>query len=256
MNRFTMIAAAALVLLGGAYYWQNSNSTGLPTLGMAEAQEADAEIDKSLVEEMVLGAEDAPLTVIEYASYTCPHCKNFHQDTLKQFKTEYIDTGKVRFVYREVYFDRFSLWAGMVARCKPAAMESTGTETAAEAAATTATAGDRAEEVSIYPNDDVRRYFGIADMIYAQQAEWTKGNPGAVADNLAKIGRTAGLTGEEIDACLQNEDIARAMIAVYQENAEEHGIRSTPSFIIDGELTTGAMSYADFSALIDAKLGG
>lgn len=221
MTRLIPIAVAALVLLGGAFMWQSTNSiTGLPNLGMAEAQSADAEVDKSLVVEMTLGAEDAPVTVIEYASFTCPHCANFHENTFDQVKADYIDTGKVRFVYREVYFDRFGLWAGMVARCG-------GTE----------------------------RYFGIADLIYEQQADWTKGeNPRAIADNLATIGRSAGLTSEEIEACMQDGDMAQAMVAVYQENAEADGIRSTPSFLIGGELVAGNQSYAAFSALLDAEL--
>ncbi len=220
MNRLYIIAAAALVLLGGAYMWQSQTSTGLPNLGMAEAQSAE-EVDKSLVVEMTLGDENAPVKVIEYASFTCPHCRSFHENTFKDLKADYIDTGKVHFTYREVYFDRFGLWAGMVARC-----------------------------------GGPDRYFGIANLIYEQQATWTKGeNPGAIADNLVKIGRTAGLTSEELDACLQNGDLAQAMVAVYQENTETHGIQSTPSFIIDGELTTGDQSYANMAAILDAKLG-
>ena len=118
MNRWISYAFVAIVLGAGAFYWQGSTSRDLPNFGMAEAQSADAaEIDKSLVVEMALGAEDAPVTVIEYASFTCPHCRNFHQNTFKQVKENYVDTGKVRFIYREVYFDRFGLWAGMVARC-------------------------------------------------------------------------------------------------------------------------------------------
>jgi len=221
MNRWISYAFVAIVLGAGAFYWQGSTSRDLPSFGMAEAQSADAaEIDKSLVVEMALGAEDAPVTVIEYASFTCPHCRNFHQNTFKQVKENYVDTGKVRFIYREVYFDRFGLWAGMVARCG-------GPE----------------------------KYFGISGMIYDQQATWTKGeNPGAIADNLVTIGKTAGLTGDEIDACLQNNDLAQAMIAVYQDNAERDGIKSTPSFLIDGELVTGDQSYDSFSAILDAKL--
>ena len=67
--------------------------------------------------EMSLGADDAPVTLIEYASLTCPHCANFHKTVLPQLKSDYIDTGKVRLIYREVYFDRPSLWAAMIARC-------------------------------------------------------------------------------------------------------------------------------------------
>ena len=221
MNRLYIIAAAAFVLLGGAFIWQQTTATtGLPNLGVAEAQSAE-EVDKSLVIEMTMGDENAPLKVTEYASFTCPHCRSFHENTFKEFKTNYVDTGKVHFTYREVYFDRFGLWAAMVARCG-------GPE----------------------------RYFGIVDLIYAQQATWTKGeNPGAIADNLVKIGKTAGLTSDELDACLQDGALAQAMIAVFEENREADGIRSTPSFIIDGDLVTGDQNYDAFSALLDEALG-
>ncbi len=226
MNRLIPIAAAALVLIGGAVWWQTSQdpqSTSFGALGMAEAQSSDAgeaaEADTSLVTEMTLGDAEAPVTVIEYASFTCPHCKNFHQSAFQDLKKDYIDTGKVHFIYREVYFDRFGLWAGMVARC----------------------AGPE-------------KYFGISDMIYAQQAEWTQGeNPGAIADNLSKIGRTAGLSGEEIDACLRDEAKALAMIKVFEDTTEADGVNSTPTFVIDGEKFSN-MSYADFKDILDAKL--
>lgn len=226
MRRYAVPAAALFVLvLGGAYFWQPSKTSDtMPhlTLLAAEAQDGDATIDRSLVQEMALGSDDAPLKVIEYASSTCPHCKTFHEETFKDFKANYIDTGKVRFLFREVYFDRYGLWASIVARCG-------GPE----------------------------RYFGIMDMIFARQAEWTRASSDSgIAENLARIGRAAGLTGDEVSACLRDQALARAMVAVYQENAEEHGIRSTPSFIIDGDLVTGAMPYDEFSAIIDARLGG
>ncbi len=226
MSRYALPAAAFLALvLGGSYFWQSSKTSDPNSLEMifaAEAQDGNVEIDTSLVEEMVLGSDDAPLTVIEYASSTCPHCKTFHQETFKKFKANYIDTGKVRFIFREVYFDRYGLWAGLVARCG-------GPE----------------------------RFFGIMDLIFARQPEWTRGNSESeIAGNLARIGRSAGLTGEEVEACMKDRALARAMVAVYKENAEEHGIRSTPSFIIDGELVTGALPYDEFSTILDSKLDG
>ena len=226
MKRYAVPTAILLLLaIGGTYVWQSSKTSEPASFGApfaAQAQSDDAAIDTSLVEEMVLGSESASVTVIEYASSTCPHCKTFHEETFKEFKANYIDTGKVRFIFREVYFDRYGLWAGLVARCG-------GSD----------------------------RYFGIMDMIFARQAEWTAaGSEAEVAENLARIGRTAGLKDEEVNACLRDRELARAMIAVYQENAETHGIRSTPSFIIDGELITGARSYEEFSAIIDSKLDG
>ena len=226
MIRYALPAAVLFVLvLGGVYFWQSSRTSDPIAFELpfaAEAQEGSAEIDRSLVQEMVLGSDDAPLTVIEYASSTCPHCRTFHEETFKEFKANYIDTGKVRFMFREVYFDRYGLWAGLVARCG-------GPE----------------------------RFFGIMDLIFARQPEWTRGNSESeIAGNLARIGRSAGLTDDEVETCMRNQALARAMVAVYQENVEEHGIRSTPSFIIDGELITGAMAYDEFAAIIDSKLGG
>lgn len=195
--------------------------TGVAGMGAATllSARATAQPVAPIMGDVVLGDAAAPVTVIEYASFTCPHCKNFHATVLNDLKTNYIDTGKVHFIYREVYFDRFGLWAGMVARC----------------------AG---------PD----KYFGISNLIYEQQAEWTKGeNPGAVADNLAKIGRSTGLTSDEIDACLRDEAMATAMIKVFEDTTAADGINSTPSFIIDGEKFSN-MNYADFAEILDAKL--
>jgi protein-disulfide isomerase len=78
---------------------------------------AQAETDKPAVTEMILGDVNAPIEIIEYASMTCPHCANFHSDVYPQLKENYIETGKVKFVFREVYFDKYGMWASMIARC-------------------------------------------------------------------------------------------------------------------------------------------
>jgi protein-disulfide isomerase len=180
-------------------------------LGTATAQ--------SSVEEMALGDPDAPVTVIEYASFTCPHCANFHEASFERLKADYVDTGKVRFVYREVYFDRPGLWAAMVARCG-------GPE----------------------------RYFGIVDLLYEKQDEWASaGEPAEIADNLRRIGRSAGIDDDQLNACLQDGEMAQALVADFQRNAEADGIDSTPSFVIDGEKFTNR-PYEDLAALIDERL--
>lgn len=211
MTRSLSLAAASLMMIAGSF-------AVLPSGAFAQSEEA-VETEMVTVEEMTLGSEDAPVTVIEYASFTCPHCKNFHQNVFDELKANYIDTGKVRFIYREVYFDRYGLWAGMVARCG-------GKE----------------------------RYFGITDLIYDQQAEWTKGgDPATIAGNLAKIGRTVGLGGDAVDACLRDADKATALIKVFEETTAADDITSTPSFVIDGKKYSN-MNYADFSAVLDEKL--
>ena len=218
MHRALLGALGVGLLIAGGAILNTAPAPGpsLSPVGAALAQD----VDTSMVQEMALGAEDAPLTVVEYASFTCPHCKTFHENVFKDLKANYIDTGKVRFIYREVYFDRYGLWAAMVARC-----------------------GGEA------------RYFGITDLIYQQQADWTQGSsPAEVADNLRKIGRQAGMSNEELDACLQDGDKAQAMVALYQENVTKDGIDGTPSFIIDGQKYSN-MDYDGFAEILDGKLG-
>ncbi|MXQ09428.1 thioredoxin domain-containing protein [Alphaproteobacteria bacterium GH1-50] len=187
------------------------------------AQAQDADVDTSGIVEMTMGDPDAPVTVIEYASYTCPHCARFHADTFKQLKADYIDTGKVHFIYREVYFDRFGLWASIVARC-----------------------GEGAEN----------RFFGITDMLYAQQGDWARqDDPAQIVERLRRIGKTAGLTDGQLDQCLTDADNAQALYARWLELGEEDGIDSTPSFVIDGRKYAN-MPYAEMSELIDNAVGG
>ena len=114
MPRPIALLCAALALTAGSLLL-NAPASGL-LVGAAAADET-AEIDVSTIQDMALGAEDAPVTIIEYASYTCPHCATFHAGPYKQLKADYIDTGKVRFIFREVYFDKYGLWASMIARC-------------------------------------------------------------------------------------------------------------------------------------------
>ncbi|MBL4751136.1 MAG: DsbA family protein [Amylibacter sp.] len=190
-------------------------SLAATTIAPAAMAQDTAEIE---LPEMSLGSPDASVTMIEYASFTCPHCANFHKDVMPQLKTDYIDTGKVKFIYREVYFDRLGLWGGMLARCG-------GPE----------------------------KYFGIVDMLYKRQREWTAGSGVEVAENLYKIGRIAGLKNENMVACLQDQDMAKALIADYQKNAEADGIDSTPSFVING-VKYNNQAYGGFKKVLDEIL--
>ena len=189
--------------------------------GPAAAQDP-ADIDTSDIPEMTLGNPDADVTVIEYASFTCPHCANFHAGPFKELKADYIDTGKINFVYREVYFDRFGLWAAIVARC-----------------------GEGAEN----------RYFGIADMIYENQREWARqDDPAAIVGSLQTFGKRAGLTDEQLNACLSYGENAQKLFALWQKRAEEDEITGTPTFLINGKKYSN-MPYAEMSAIIDEALG-
>ncbi len=216
MKRFTGIADLALSIVMGAGLWLAASFAILG--GTAFAQDAE-EIDTSGIVEMTLGSEDAPVTLIEYASFTCPHCASFHKDQFKKLKADYIDTGKVKFIYRDVYFDKFGLWAAMVARCG-------GPE----------------------------RFFGISDMIYEDQRGWIgDGKDQGVADRLRKFGKLAGLSEDALDACFADREKAQALVAVFQQNSKQDGVDSTPTIIVDGTKYQN-MSYSEIKAVIDDRL--
>ncbi|MEO1421531.1 MAG: DsbA family protein [Pseudomonadota bacterium] len=207
MSRRAFLSSTAAVALTAA------GASLLPASG-AFAQDAP------VVQEMIIGDENAPVTIIEYASFTCPHCATFHEAVYPQIRENYVDTGKVKFVFREVYFDRYGLWAGMLARC-----------------------------------DGGSRYFGIVDRLFKQQAEWSRaGEPADVVAAMRKIGATAGLTKEQMDSCLQNGAMAKALVEEYQKNAEADNVRGTPQFVINGRGYSN-MPYSQFEEAIDQALG-
>ncbi len=223
MDRRAMIMGGATGVLGaGAYLtWGAGGSTApssdipLTPFSAANAQEVS---ELPNVTEMSMGNPDSGVTLIEYASFTCPHCRTFHANSYPQLNANYIEPGVINFIYREVYFDRYGLWAGLVARC----------------------AGPL-------------RYFGVVDLIYEQQGEWTQGSPAEIAENLKRIGRTAGLSNDDLDACMTDAAMAEAMIATYEANMEVHEIGGTPSFVINDTMYSN-MNYADMSALLDAAV--
>lgn len=223
MTRLVALLSAVAIVTFGGYLLPNLSGSSAPAanplIGAANAQTA-ADIDTSTVLEMSIGAKDAPVTLIEYASYTCPHCANFHAGPFKQLKADYIDTGKVRLIYREVYFDRYGLWASMIARCG-------GPE----------------------------KFFGITDLIYKGQSSWSRaGGAQEIVGELRKIGSLAGLNEDTIEACLQDAGNAQTLIAWYQKNAAADDITATPSFVLNGRKVSN-QAYADFARLIDAELG-
>ncbi|MDO5648330.1 DsbA family protein [Paracoccus sp. (in: a-proteobacteria)] len=169
--------------------------------------------------DIALGAEDAPLTIIEYASFTCGHCANFHTDVFPTLKAEYIDTGKVRFMQRDVYFDQPGLWAGILARC----------------------GGDE-------------KFYGVADMLFSEQRAWVSGGSGAeIAANLRRIGAKAGMTDDQMNACWEDTAKVEQLVATFQQNATADGIEATPTFIIGGEKVRN-QPWDALKAVIDTKL--
>jgi protein-disulfide isomerase len=185
-------------------------AAGLPRFALAQAT----------VAEMSMGDPNAPVTLVEYAMFTCPHCAAFARDVLPKIKANYIDTGKVRLVFREVYFNKPALWAAMIARCAPA-----------------------------------DRYFGIVDVLFSTQQSWAgESDEQALLGKLYGIGRQAGLTDAEMNACMQDRAMAEALVAEYQKNAEADGVEATPTFLINGKKVNN-VPYEEFEAELDAALG-
>lgn len=206
LNRRAMIALAAA-------------ATAAMTPALAQETGTATTEAAATVKDFSLGSPDAKVKLVEYASFTCPHCANFHATVYPQLKAEYIDTGKVHFTLREVYFDRYGLWAALVARC----------------------GGDM-------------KYFGIHDMLFDKQTEWAASeDPMQVVENLKTIGRAAGLEDAAMDACLNDTANAEALIKQFQTNFEADGVEGTPTLFINGT-KHGNMAYEDLKAIIEAEL--
>jgi len=224
MRKFAyMFVVFGLAVGFGVWLNQSSQTTALDQEFAlpfaANAQSSDADAGATEIIDMVQGAEDAPITVIEYASFTCPHCARFHSDVYRLLRKNYIDTGKIKFIFREVYFDKYGMWASMIARCSG-------------------------------PD----RFFGMTDLILNSQSTWARaGDDLAIVEALRKIGRLSGMQDAALDNCLQDGEKLRALVGWYKENAQRDGIQSTPSFLIDGQLYKN-MSYEEFAKILDEKL--
>lgn len=204
-RRFVMLSGLATVA-----------SAALPNLTLAQSSQ---ETSAPEIIDMVMGDENAPVTLIEYASFTCPHCARFHSDVMPELKKNYIDTGKVKFIYREVYFDKYGLWASAIARCV-----------------------------------DPQSYFAVSGMIFDNLRDWARGSDTEVVEALKKFGLTAGLERDQVEHCLQDRDKLVGLLEWYQKNAAADDVNSTPTLIIDGQKYSN-MPYDELSAILDEKIG-
>ena len=169
------------------------------------------------VGDMELGAKDAPVTIIEYASMTCSHCANFHMGPFKELKAKYIDTGKARIIFREFPFDPVALQASMLARC----------------------VGEK-------------RYFGMLNVLFKSQAKWA--NSSEPQQALAKIARLGGFTEARFKACMTNQDLADMILKSRLNGSKKFGVDSTPSFIVNGVKTSGNMTVTEWDMLLATYL--
>ena len=172
-------------------------------------------------DDMVMGLATAPITIIEYASLTCPHCATFHTTALPQIKEQYVDKGLVKFVFRDFPLDRAALWAAQLARC----------------------AG---------PD----RYFSFLDVLFRQQNVWARGNDAAqIQDNLKRLSRLGGFSDALFQECLQDKSVENAVLEQSLKGEREFKISSTPTIIINGNKHTGATSFEEIEKVLKPLAG-
>ena len=168
---------------------------------------------------MLLGASDAPVTIIEYASMTCLHCAAFYATTFPDLKSKYIDTGKVRFILREFPLDPLAAAGFMLARCA---------------------------------GDDKRN--AIVDLLFAQQKNWAFTDKPVEA--LASLLKQTGMSQSSFEACLKNQDLYDKIAKVHDHAAEKFGVTATPTFFINGKKQNGEMPLDTLEKLLDPLLKG
>jgi protein-disulfide isomerase len=186
----------------------------------ATAQAQDINLDDlnapGQLGEKALGNPDAPVTVIEYGSFSCPHCAHFANDIFGQFKLKYIDSGKVRFVFREFLRNGVDVAVSAVARCAPA-----------------------------------DRYFDVVEAYFANQEEWMRADD--LRQAILEEAKPFGFTEESFNACLGNKNLLEALDAEMQR-AESFGVTGTPTFFVNGQKEVGALSMEQWDSIIEPML--
>ena len=208
----TLLASAALLAL-------------TPTAGLAERKTGPAEVSveelmkpADLADVSVLGPADAKVTVVEYGSMTCGHCANFATKVFPEFKTKYIDSGKVRFIFREFPLDNLAAAASMLARCS---------------------GGDKT--------------FPMIETLYEKQADWafTSGNP---VPKLFDIVKQAGFTQESFDKCLTDQKLLDQITTARTHASDAFGVSATPTFFVNGKRLQEVPTLAALDKMIEPAL--
>lgn len=169
--------------------------------------------------DMALGPQDAAVTITEYASMTCPHCAAFNEQVFPKIKKEYIDTGKVRYVFREFPLDVKAAAGSMLSRC--------------------------------IANGDAPKYFAVTDMLFRQQTDWVVKN---TTETLTRIGKQAGLTQQQVEACLKDQALLDKIAADQKYASDVLKVDSTPTFFINSEKIKGETSFEEFAKKINPLL--
>lgn len=207
---------AALSLTGLAAL---TSFSPLRLISAAMAQTA-ADVAKPVsLPDMALGPADAPVTVTEFASMTCPHCAAFNADVFPKIKAAYIDTGKIRWIFREFPLDVKAAAGSMLARC--------------------------------IGKDDAGKYFAVVDMLFRSQNDWVMKN---TAESLNLIGKQAGLSQQQVEDCLKDQALLDKIAADQKYASEVLKVNSTPTFFLNGEVIKGEASFDEFDKKIKALL--
>lgn len=205
----TLFGATGLTATGALVGF---NTVLAPTQAIAE--DLSDLMEPGPLGEHIVGDPDAPVTIIEYASMTCPHCRTFHKEVYPILKEKYIDTGIAKLYFREFPFDPAAAAAFMLAQC----------------------AGED-------------KYFSMIDVLFEKQSVWSRGK---VVDELFKISKLAGFTQESFNACLKNQELLDNVLAIQKKAAEDYGVDATPTFFINGTKYRGSMSAEEMGKVIES----
>jgi protein-disulfide isomerase len=175
---------------------------------------ADAQTVLGLTkDDRILGNPDAPITIVEYASLTCPHCAHFANEILPELKKKWIDTGKLKLILRDFPLDEPALRAAMIARCAP-------------------------------PD----RFYAFVDTFFAAQEKWVQARD--YRDALARLAKLGGMSREEFDNCLKNTALENKIVETRLVASKELDVNSTPTFFINGTKFTGAPTVEEFDKVL------
>lgn len=219
-KQWLILAAAIVVVAAGAiWYVVSQQNVGiLPAETASAATTAPSAAGSALMQpgplgDMSLGDPKAPNVVIEYASMTCSHCQRFHAEVYRPFKTKYIDTGKVYFIFRDFPLDPLASAAIVVAHCAPK-----------------------------------ERFFPLVDLMFDHQDQWAfVQDPATALFNLVK---QAGFTQESFNACLTNQPLLDGVNSVHDRAAQEFGVNSTPTFFVNGQKLTGEQTLDSLDKIL------
>jgi protein-disulfide isomerase len=189
-------------------------------LAQSQAAATAADVAKPVsLPDMALGPKDAAVTITEFASMTCPHCAAFTENVFPKIKAAYIDTGKIRFVFREFPLDIKAAAGSMLSRC--------------------------------IAKDDSGKYFAAIDMLFRQQGDWVMKN---TTETLMRIGKQAGLSQQDVETCLKDQALLDKIVADQKYAADVLKVDSTPTFFINGEKVKGETSFEEFDKRIKALM--